>query len=181
MSNSWVDLNPPPQYHQWQEKGLLLAQPLYPVWKVRIFFGLLKHIVEWRILIIIMKVGKISDKKKVLQFMFGAPWRCTRHWRNKLMRRFYCSERWIWKEFYWTLCTVRSTNTYDKGVLLWLMSSVLATCEVLCLPTNLYSASRHSDSLGQSRSLMKRFCPTQRDIELQVAIHYVRDVDVFVA
>ena len=31
----------------------------------------------------------------------------------------------------------------DKGVLLWLMSSVLATCEVLCLPTNLYSASKN--------------------------------------
>ena len=90
-----------------------------------------------------MKVGKISDKKKVLQFMVGAPWRCIIHWRNKLMRRFYWLERLIWKELYWTLCTVRSTNTYDKGVLLWLMSSVLARCEVLWLSANLYSASKN--------------------------------------
>ena len=122
------------------------------------------------------QISKI--KRKVLQFMFGAPWLCTIHWRNKLMRRFYWLERLIWKEFYWTLCTVRSTNTYDKGVLLWSMSSVLARCEVLWLATILYSASKNKGiqirCLGQKRSLMKRFCPTQRDIELPVAIHYVR-------
>ena len=125
-------------------------------------------------------VSKYQIKRKVLQFVFGAPWRCTIHWRGKLMQRFYWSERLIWKEFYWTLCTVRSTNTYDRGVLLWLMSSVLASCEVLWLSTNLHSANKNKGiqirCLGQKCSLMKSICPTQRDIEIAVAIHYVWDV-----
>ena len=35
---------------------------------------------------------------------------------NKLMKRFYCSVWSKWWECFWTLCTVRSTKTYSKGV-----------------------------------------------------------------
>ena len=36
--------------------------------------------------------------------------------RNKLTQRFYRSIQSKWKEFFWTLCTFRSTKTYNKGV-----------------------------------------------------------------